>query len=69
MGTISQRKNKDGVTRYRAEIRITKEGMPKFSESKTFSKKSLADAWIKKREAKLSLTHNYYISPMLNPCE
>lgn len=55
MGTISQRKNKDGVARYRAEIRITKEGMAKFSESKTFSKKSLADAWIKKREAEIEL--------------
>lgn len=55
MGTVSQRKNKDGVTRYRAEIRIAKEGLPKFSESKTFSKKSLAEAWIKKREAEIEV--------------
>lgn len=55
MGTVSQRKNKDGTIRYRAEIRIAKEGQPKFSESKTFSKKSLAESWIKKREAEIEL--------------
>lgn len=50
MGTITTRKAKDGSTRYRAAIRINKQDLPTHSESKTFSKKSLAEAWIKKRE-------------------
>ena len=53
MGTVTKRKNKDGTTRYRSVIRINRAGYPPFSQSKTFSKKSLADAWIKKREAEI----------------
>lgn len=52
MGTISERKQKDGTIRYRAEIRINKDGT-KFSESKTFSSKTLAKNWLKKREAEI----------------
>lgn len=52
MGTISERKQKDGTVRYRAEIRINKNGV-KFSESKTFSTKTLAKSWLKKREFEL----------------
>lgn len=54
MGTISERKQKDGTIRYRAEIRINKDGT-KFSESKTFSNKALAKNWLKKRELELEL--------------
>lgn len=53
MGTIAQRKTKDGTARYRAVIRIDREGYPPFSQSKTFSKRALAAAWIKKREAEI----------------
>lgn len=53
MGSISRRKTKDGAYRYRAAIRINREGYPEFSQSKTFSKKSLAESWIKKREAEI----------------
>lgn len=53
MGTIAQRKTKDGTPRYRAVIRIDRDGYPPFSQSKTFSKRSLAAAWIKKREAEI----------------
>lgn len=52
MGTISERKQKDGTIRYRAEIRINKDGT-KFSESKTFSSKTLAKSWLKKREIEI----------------
>lgn len=53
MGTVTKRKNKDGTIRYRALVRVDREGYPRFSESRTFSKKALAEAWIKKREAEI----------------
>lgn len=53
MGTITKRTNPSGEVVYRAQIRITREGYPNFSESRTFSKRSLATAWIKKREAEI----------------
>lgn len=52
MGTISERKQKDGTIRYRAEIRINKDGI-KFSQSKTFSNKTLAKNWLKKQEIEI----------------
>ncbi|STY99862.1 Uncharacterised protein [Moraxella lacunata] len=54
MGTITERKTKDGKTRYRVAIRINKDGV-KYSESRTFSKKNLAESWLKKREAEIEL--------------
>lgn len=53
MGTIVKRINPSGEVVYRAQIKISRQGYPKFSESKTFSKKSLAKAWLKKREAEI----------------
>ena len=53
MGSITKRKNKSGVVRYRGVIRINREGYPAYTESKTFSRKSLAENWIKKREAEI----------------
>ena len=53
MGSVTKRKNADGTIRYRGVIRIDREGYPAFSQSKTFSKKALAEAWIKKREAEI----------------
>lgn len=54
MGAISERQTTSGKTRYRAVIRINKGGV-KYSESKTFSKRNLAESWLKKREAEIEL--------------
>lgn len=53
MATITKRTNPSGETVYRAQIRIKKVGYPNFTESKTFSKRALAVAWAKKREAEI----------------
>lgn len=53
MGSIVKRKNADGTARYRGLIRIERDGYPSFTQSKTFSKKALAEAWVKKREAEI----------------
>jgi len=53
MGTITTRKTKAGKIRYRAEIRKNITGYPPFSESKTFSKQSAAEAWLRKRETEI----------------
>ena len=42
MGTIVKRTNPNGKVVYRAQIKINRAGYPKFSESKTFSRKALA---------------------------
>ena len=51
MGTITKRVTSTGETRYRAQVRIKRNGFADFTESKTFSKKALANEWIKKRES------------------
>lgn len=53
MGTIIPRKAKDGTTRYRAQIRITKAGELLHQESDTFSTRALAKSWLARREAEL----------------
>lgn len=53
MGTIIPRKAKDGSTRYRAQIRITKAGELVHQESDTFSTRALAKSWLARREAEL----------------
>lgn len=54
MGTITIQVSRSGKTiKYRTQIRKAIQGYPTFSESKTFSKKSLATAWMKKREAEI----------------
>lgn len=58
MGTITKRTNPSGQMVYRAQIRVKKSGYPDFSESRTFSKKSLATEWIKKREAEIEQNPN-----------
>lgn len=52
MGTIVERKSAKGEVRYRAQIRINKQDI-NHTESRTFSKKSLAQEWIKRREAEI----------------
>lgn len=53
MGSIIKRINPSGKIAWRAQIQKNREGFPSFSESKTFSKKALAEAWLKKREAEI----------------
>lgn len=53
MGTITQRKRKDGSSGFTAQIRIMKEGKTVYQESQTFDRKATAQAWIRKREAEL----------------
>jgi integrase len=53
MASISSRKLKSGSIRYKAEIRINRTGFPEFYETRTFSLKSLATEWAKKREAEI----------------
>lgn len=63
MGTVTKRQTKDGTTRYRAQVRVQRQGYPEFKQSKTFSKKSLAEDWIKRTEAEIEL----HPEKMLNP--
>ena len=51
MGTIAQRTTADGKTRFRAQIRISRKGLPPFIKTRTFPKESLAKEWIKRIEA------------------
>ena len=53
MGTIAERTTADGKTRYRAQIRITRKGLPPFIKTRTFAKESLAKEWIKRLEAEI----------------
>lgn len=53
MGTITQRKRKDGSSGFTAQIRIMIEGKAVYQESQTFDRKATAQAWIRKREAEL----------------
>lgn len=50
MATITKRTNPSGAVVYRAQVRVKREGYPPYSESRTFSKKSLATEWAKRRE-------------------
>ncbi|WP_176085936.1 tyrosine-type recombinase/integrase [Martelella sp. HB161492] len=55
MGTITARKRrKSGVISYTAQIRINRKGVTVHSESQTFERKRLAEAWMKKRETELA---------------
>jgi integrase len=54
MGTITPRKNKDGSTSYKAQVRIRKGGKVLHQETQTFSREQAAKAWVKKRETDLS---------------
>lgn len=63
MGTITKRTLKDGTIRYRAQVRVLREGYPPFSQSETFSKKSLAEEWIRKKEAAIEITPDKILNP------
>lgn len=53
MGTIAVRTTTDGKTRYRAQIRIKRKGLPPFIKTRTFAKESMAKEWIKRLEAEI----------------
>lgn len=54
MGTITERKRKNGTTAYVAQIVITRERKPIHRENKTFDRRQTANSWIKKREKELN---------------
>lgn len=53
MGTIRERRRKDGTLGYLARVRVMRDGET-FAESQTFDRRAAAATWIKKREAELS---------------
>lgn len=53
MGTITTRKRADGTAAYTAQIRLKEKGAIVHTEAQTFTKKALAQAWLKRREADL----------------
>lgn len=54
MGTITQRKNKKGDTKYSAQIRLRRNGAIVYQEAQTFDRKQMAQAWLKRRETELA---------------
>lgn len=54
MGTITERKRKDGSKGYTVQIRIKRDGAIVHTEAQTFDRKPAAVAWMKKREAQLA---------------
>ncbi|MDE1158470.1 MAG: site-specific integrase [Neorhizobium sp.] len=55
MGTIVERKRKDGSRAYTAQIRIKRAGAIVHSEAQTFDRRPAASAWLKKRETELAV--------------
>jgi integrase len=53
MGTILERKRRDGTTGYHAQISVQRDGVA-HRETKTFDRRPAAAAWIKKREKELT---------------
>lgn len=54
MGTISERKRKNGSKAYTAQIRIKRDGVIVHTEAQTFDRRPAASAWLKKRETELA---------------
>ncbi|WP_028714169.1 MULTISPECIES: site-specific integrase [unclassified Paracoccus (in: a-proteobacteria)] len=52
MGTITERRLKDGSIVYTAQVRIMRDGK-KASASSTFERRSAAEAWLRRKEAEL----------------
>ncbi|KAI0681471.1 site-specific integrase [Acinetobacter pittii] len=63
MGTVTKRQLSNGTVRYRAQVRVQREGYPPYKASKTFSKKSLADEWIKRTEAEIEINPDKMLNP------
>ncbi|MGO4907764.1 site-specific integrase [Pseudorhodobacter sp. W20_MBD10_FR17] len=54
MGSIVERKRKDGTVSYRAQILIKSKGRIVHQESSTFDRLTTAKAWLKRREKELA---------------
>lgn len=54
MATIRARKLADGSVSYTAQIRIKRDGVQVYQESRTFARKQAARAWARKRESELA---------------
>lgn len=54
MGTVIERKRRDGSITYSAQISIMRAGAIAHRESKTFNDRKMAAGWLAKREAELS---------------
>lgn len=52
MGTIVTRKTAKGEVRYRAQVRIERDGQKAVNKSMTFSRRSMAVEWIRRMEAR-----------------
>ncbi|MGB5886216.1 MAG: hypothetical protein WBG77_05690 [Acinetobacter venetianus] len=68
MGTITKRISTKGEIRYRAQVRIKRIGLADFTESRTFSKKSLAQEWIKKREHEFECDPELFVKQLNKHC-
>lgn len=53
MGTITARRSAKGELSYRAQIRLKEDGQLTHSESKTFTRRALAQEWLRRREAEI----------------
>lgn len=53
MGTIVERKRKNGTVAYLAQISINRDGRRAHSESRTFDRRPAAKAWLDRREKEL----------------
>jgi integrase len=54
MGTITPRVGANGITKYKAQVRIRRGGVIIHQETQTFDRRASAVAWAKKRETELS---------------
>lgn len=53
MGTITERRRKDGSAAYLAQIKARRDGVV-FRENKTFTRRAMAESWIAKREKEIA---------------
>lgn len=53
MGSIRERRRKDGSIGYTAQIILKRKGKPTHREAATFDRRTSANAWLKNREAEL----------------
>ncbi|MDR7220378.1 tyrosine-type recombinase/integrase [Aminobacter aminovorans] len=54
MGTINERKRKDGTSAYLAQIVIKRDGKIVHRDNRTFDRRQAASAWLEKRERELA---------------
>ncbi|WP_114010264.1 site-specific integrase [Cohaesibacter intestini] len=63
MGTISQRKRKNGTTAFLAQIVIKRDGKIVHRENKTFDRRAIAEKWLVRREADLAKPNALHEQP------